>query len=90
MDAKLKNREDASEFIEEAVRRSLARQTRDEDSDRDIEIINRNARQLNEEAEDVLEYQAALRATRSSSSTSPWRERWNCLSSVVRPKARSF
>jgi metal-responsive CopG/Arc/MetJ family transcriptional regulator len=58
LDARLKNREDASEFIEEAVRRSLARQTRDEDSDRDIEIINRNARQLNEEAEDVLEYQA--------------------------------
>lgn len=58
LDARLKDREDASEFIEEAVRHSLARQTHDEDSERDIEIINRNARQLNEEAEDVLEYQA--------------------------------
>lgn len=58
LDAKLKDREDASEFIEEPVRRSLARQTHDEDSERDIEIINRNAHQLNEEAEDVLGYQA--------------------------------
>lgn len=58
LDVRSKAGENTSELIEDAVRRSLARQAHDEESERDIEIINRNARQLNEEAEDVLEYQS--------------------------------
>jgi metal-responsive CopG/Arc/MetJ family transcriptional regulator len=49
-----------SAFIEAAVRaylRQLAKQSRDT---RDLDILNRNSDRLNQEAEDVLEYQVEL------------------------------
>lgn len=57
LEKRLGPREDRSEFIEEAVQRSLARRDRALETARDIEIIQRNADRLNEEAEDVLGYQ---------------------------------
>lgn len=47
-----------SRFIEEAVLTHLERQRREQRDRRDLEIINRNAERLNQEAEDVLPYQA--------------------------------
>jgi metal-responsive CopG/Arc/MetJ family transcriptional regulator len=47
-----------SEFIETAVRSYIAQLKRDALNARDLEIINREADRLNEEAADVLEYQA--------------------------------
>lgn len=55
LDRRLGSKEDRSAFIEEAIWSSLARR---DQSSRDIEIIDRNANRLNQEAEDVLEYQA--------------------------------
>lgn len=46
-----------SEFIEIAVRAFLDRTSREERDVKDIEILNRRARQLNREAADVLGYQ---------------------------------
>ncbi len=46
-----------SDFIETAVWAFIQQLTRDEQNARDLEIINRNADSLNEEASDVLEYQ---------------------------------
>jgi metal-responsive CopG/Arc/MetJ family transcriptional regulator len=46
-----------SNFIEAAMRASLARLTQNEQNVRDLEIINRNADVLNTEARDVLAYQ---------------------------------
>jgi metal-responsive CopG/Arc/MetJ family transcriptional regulator len=47
-----------SEFIETAVDSYIAQLRRDAINARDVEIINREADRLNEEAADVLEYQA--------------------------------
>lgn len=49
-----------SEFIEVAVRTFVAQLFRQQQNLRDLEMINRYADDLNEEAMDVLEYQAAL------------------------------
>ncbi|OFV95705.1 MAG: hypothetical protein A3H28_15615 [Acidobacteria bacterium RIFCSPLOWO2_02_FULL_61_28] len=49
-----------SELMEAALRAYLARITRQEKKAKDLEIINRRAADLNEEALDVLDYQVAL------------------------------
>lgn len=49
-----------SEFLEVAARRYLSRLARTKAERRDLEIINRNAETLNEEAGDVLGYQVPL------------------------------
>ncbi len=49
-----------SEFLEVAARRLLARQAKEEQDLRDLNLINRRATALNREAEDVLDYQVAL------------------------------
>ncbi len=49
-----------SEFIETAVRAFINQMIRDEQNARDLEIINRRADYLNQEAEDVLAYQVVL------------------------------
>ncbi|MGA1796611.1 MAG: ribbon-helix-helix domain-containing protein [bacterium] len=49
-----------SEFIEAALRAFITQMIRSEQNDRDLEIINRHARTLNKEAEDVLLYQVPL------------------------------
>lgn len=46
-----------SDFIEKAVRAYIAQVLRDRQNARDLEIINRQADRLNEEAKDVLTYQ---------------------------------
>lgn len=46
-----------SEFIEFALRDYIARKQRDEQNARDLEIINRQHKRLNKEAEDVLTFQ---------------------------------
>lgn len=50
-------RTNRSRLIEQAVRDLVDAHAKAERDARDIEIINRNARRLNAEAEDVLEYQ---------------------------------
>lgn len=52
--AEYKNR---SDFIEAAVREFLAKKVRDERDARDLEILNRNADELNREAGEVAEFQ---------------------------------
>ena len=49
-----------SDFIEAAVWAFIGRLIRDEQNARDLEIINRRADFLNEEARDVLTYQVPL------------------------------
>lgn len=49
-----------SEFLEVAARQLLARQAKEEQDQRDLNLINRRAAALNREAEDVLDYQVAL------------------------------
>lgn len=46
-----------SDFIEKAVRTYIAQAVRDRKNARDLEIINRQADRLNQEANDVLTYQ---------------------------------
>lgn len=46
-----------SDFIEKAVRAYVAKVNRDQQDARDLEIINRQADRLNQEAKDVLNYQ---------------------------------
>lgn len=46
-----------SEFIEMALRAFIAQMIRHEQNSRDMEIINRRAEHLNQEAADVLAYQ---------------------------------
>ena len=46
-----------SDFIEKAVRAYIAQVVRDEQDARDLDIINREADRLNQEAKDVLTYQ---------------------------------
>ena len=49
-----------SEFIEAAVEHFIRHLERQEAEQRDLNILNRHADALNEEAEDVLAYQVAL------------------------------
>ncbi len=49
-----------SEFIEEAVRAFISQLIRKQQDARDLEIINRRADYLNQEATDVLTYQVDL------------------------------
>ena len=49
-----------SETIEQLLRDGFARRARRARERRDLEVINQNAERLNEEAEDVLGYQADL------------------------------
>ena len=49
-----------SDFIEAAIRAFIKQIIHEQESMRDIEIINRNAERLNEEALDVLTYQVQL------------------------------
>jgi len=49
-----------SDFIEAAIRAFITQIIRSQQNARDVEIINRNAERLNEEASDVLAYQAQL------------------------------
>ena len=49
-----------SDFIEKAVRAYVAQVTRDRQNARDLDIMNRQADRLNQEAEDVLTYQVLL------------------------------
>ena len=46
-----------SAFIEHALRDYLRKRSKKLRDDRDLEIINKNSRRLNREAEDVLTYQ---------------------------------
>ena len=50
-----------SDFIEVAVRAFIGQLIRNEQNARDLEIINRRADFLNQETNDVLEYQAPFR-----------------------------
>ena len=59
--AKLSRRyRNRSELMEAALRAYVARVTRRAKRDKDLEIINRRADDLNREARDVLDYQVAL------------------------------
>ena len=49
-----------SEFLEAAARSFLVRLARKKEEQRDLEIINSHADELNAEAEDVLTYQVSL------------------------------
>ena len=49
-----------SEVVEAALRAYVARLSRQEKKARDLEVINRRADDLNQEALDVLDYQVAL------------------------------
>lgn len=49
-----------SEFIQAAVQYYIAHLEREEAERRDIEILNRQADELNAEAEDVLSYQVPI------------------------------
>jgi metal-responsive CopG/Arc/MetJ family transcriptional regulator len=49
-----------SEFIESAVRQQIRQMQKKDRDARDIAIINKNAKRLNAEAEDVLGYQIGI------------------------------
>ncbi|MBI5212562.1 MAG: ribbon-helix-helix protein, CopG family [Nitrospirae bacterium] len=49
-----------SEFIENALREFITKQQQKERDLKDLAIINRKAKKLNKEAEDVLSYQVEL------------------------------
>jgi metal-responsive CopG/Arc/MetJ family transcriptional regulator len=49
-----------SEFIEAALQAYVTQLLRNQQNAKDLEIINQRADELNEEALDVLDYQAAL------------------------------
>jgi len=54
------HKKNRSDFIEGAVWMFICRLTRDEQNARDLELINRLADRLNQEATDVLAYQVPL------------------------------
>ncbi len=60
LDQVLGQNRNRSEFIEAAVRDYLHRIIRQERDQRELELINRNADVLNNEAHDVLSYQVKL------------------------------
>ncbi len=49
-----------SDFIENAVWKYILLILREEQNNKDLEIINQNAESLNKEANDVLDYQTSL------------------------------
>ncbi len=57
---KLSDKGDRSSFIEAALRVYIVQFVRRKQNAKDLEIINRRADDLNEEALDVLDYQVAL------------------------------
>jgi metal-responsive CopG/Arc/MetJ family transcriptional regulator len=57
---KLSDKGDRSSFIEAALRLYILQLVRNDQNVKDLEIINRRADDLNEEALDVLDYQVAL------------------------------
>ncbi|MGA1840769.1 MAG: ribbon-helix-helix domain-containing protein [bacterium] len=57
IDQKSKHYKNRSEFIETALRAFITQMLRREQNAKDLEIINRRADKLNQEAEDVLTYQ---------------------------------
>ena len=57
MSARAGDYKNRSDLIEKAVWTFLAQLTRQEQNDRDLEIINRHAARLNREAAEVLDYQ---------------------------------
>ena len=54
---KSKNR---SAFIENAVRDYIEKRAKKLRNDKDLDILNKNSKRLNQEAEDVLSYQVEL------------------------------
>ena len=60
IDKRVKQYKNRSDFIEAAVWAFIGQMIRDEQNARDLEIINRRADHLNQEAADVLTYQVAL------------------------------
>lgn len=57
---KLSGKDDRSLFVEAALRAYVAQLIRHKQNGKDLEIINKRADDLNEEALDVLDYQVAL------------------------------
>jgi len=57
---KLSGKDDRSRFVEAALRAYVAQVIRHKQNGKDLEIINKRADELNEEALDVLDYQVAL------------------------------
>jgi len=49
-----------SQFVEAALQSFVTQLLQDEQNARDLEILNRNADRLNEEAADVLSYQVEI------------------------------
>ena len=58
--ATLRGEKSRSEFIENAVTDQIRRIRKEARDRREIELINKNAKQLNIEAEDALTYQVKL------------------------------
>ncbi len=56
----LSGRKNRSDYIEKALLEYLERQMQKERDRKDLDIINKKAKKLNQEAEDVLSYQAGL------------------------------
>jgi metal-responsive CopG/Arc/MetJ family transcriptional regulator len=52
--------ESRSEQIERLLRERLSQMEREKREAKDVELINKNAEELNEEATDVLEYQGEV------------------------------
>ena len=57
---KLSGKDDRSRFVEAALRAYVAQIIRHKQNGKDLEIINKRADDLNEEALDVFDYQVAL------------------------------
>ena len=60
VDQRSRQYKNRSEFIETALRAFITQMLRSEQNSKDLEIINRRAVELNQEAEDVLTYQVPL------------------------------
>lgn len=60
IDERSGNFKSRSDFIEAAVRHFIGHLGRREAERKDLEIINRHAEAMNEEAEDALSYQAPI------------------------------
>lgn len=58
--AALRGEKSRSEFIENAVTDQIRRLRKEARDRREIELINKNAKQLNQEASDALTYQIQL------------------------------
>lgn len=60
LDNTLNNSLTLSEIIEKALREYIQKNKQKNQNDQDLEILNANADALNEEANDVLQYQVSL------------------------------